>query len=121
MDILISVIKAFFLGGAFCAIAQILIDKTKLTPARILVLYVCAGVALSGLGLYQPLVDAFGAGATVPLTGFGNVLATGVKNAIAENGLIGILTGGLTGAAAGITAAMTFGFLVALVAPSRPK
>ena len=121
MDLLMSFVKAFAVGGAFCAVAQILIDKTRLTPARILVAYVCAGVLLSVLGLYQPIVDFAGAGATVPLTGFGHVLATGVRNAIAEDGAIGILTGGLTGAAAGITAAIVFGFLVALIAPSKPK
>ena len=106
---------------AFCAVAQILIDKTKLTPARILVCYVCVGVLLSAVGVYKPIVDFAGAGATVPLTGFGHVLATGVKKAIAEQGVIGILTGGLSGAAAGIAAAMVFGFAVALIAPSRPK
>ena len=121
MEIAVSLLKAFLFGGVLCAVAQVLIDKTKLTPARILVTYVCAGVALSALGLYQPLVQVFGAGATVPLTGFGNVLANGVREAIAEKGAIGILTGGLSAASAGITAAMTFGFLVALVAPSRPK
>ena len=121
MEIAVSLLKAFLFGGVLCAVAQVLIDKTKLTPARILVTYVCCGVILSALGLYQPLVQAFGAGATVPLTGFGNVLANGVREAVAEKGAIGILTGGLSAASAGITAAMTFGFLVALVAPSRPK
>ena len=120
-EILIGLLKAFAVGGVLCAIAQIFIDKTKLTPARILVAYVCIGVVLSGLGIYQKLVDFAGAGATVPLTGFGHVLAKGVERAVSENGLIGILTGGLTGAAAGISAAIVFGFLVALVAPSRPK
>lgn len=119
--ILIGFLKAFAVGGALCAVAQIFIDKTKLTPARILVAYVCLGVVLSGLGIYQKLVDFAGAGATVPLTGFGHVLAKGVERAVSENGLIGILTGGLTGAAAGISAAIVFGFLVALIAPSRPK
>lgn len=120
-EILIGFLKAFAVGGALCAVAQIFIDKTKLTPARILVAYVCLGVVLSGLGIYQKLVDFAGAGATVPLTGFGHVLAKGVERAVSENGLIGILTGGLTGAAAGISAAIVFGFLVALIAPSRPK
>lgn len=120
-EILIGFLKAFAVGGALCAVAQVFIDKTKLTPARILVAYVCLGVVLSGLGIYQRLVDFAGAGATVPLTGFGHVLAKGVERAVSENGLIGILTGGLTGAAAGISAAIVFGFLIALIAPSRPK
>lgn len=113
--------KAFLCGGALCVIGQILIDRTKLTPARILVCYVTAGVALSGLGLYQPLVDWGGAGATVPLTGFGHLLAKGVKQAVAEKGLLGAFTGGSTAAAGGITAAIFFGFMVALVAKSKPK
>lgn len=121
MELLLGFIRAFLVGGAFCAVAQILIDKTKLTPARILVSYVCIGVFLSAVGIYKPIVDFAGAGATVPLTGFGHVLATGVRKAIAEQGAIGILTGGLTGAAAGIAAATVFGFAVALIAPSRPK
>ena len=94
---------------------QVLIDKTKLTPARILVGYVVAGVLLSALGLYQPLVEFAGAGATVPLTGFGHLLTTGVQKAVAEKGILGALTGGLTASAAGITAAMIFGLLVALI------
>lgn len=113
--------KAFLCGGALCVIGQILIDRTKLTPARILVCYVTAGVVLSGLGLYQPLVDWGGAGATVPLTGFGHLLAKGVKKAVAEKGLLGAFTGGSTAAAGGITAAIFFGFMVALVAKSKPK
>lgn len=113
--------KAFLCGGALCVIGQILIDRTKLTPARILVCYVTAGVVLSGLGLYQPLVDWGGAGATVPLTGFGHLLAKGVKQAVAEKGLLGAFTGGSTAAAGGITAAIFFGFMVALVAKSKPK
>lgn len=121
MQIFLGFVKAFVVGGLFCAVAQILIDKTRLTPARILVAYVCAGVLLTAVGAYKPIVDFAGAGATVPLTGFGYTLAKGVEKAVTENGLIGILTGGLTGAAAGITAAMVFGFVVALVAPSRPK
>ena len=100
-------IKAFVIGGLLCVIAQLLIDKTKLTPARILVSYVVAGVILGALGLYQPLVDFAGAGATVPLTGFGNLLAKGVHKAGAEQGLLGVLTGGITAAAAGISAATT--------------
>ena len=121
MDMLLGFLKAFAVGGLFCAAAQILIDKTRLTPARILVAYVCAGVVLTAVGAYKPIVDFAGAGATVPLTGFGYTLAKGVEKAITENGLIGILSGGLTGAAAGIAAAIVFGFAVALIAPSRPR
>ena len=115
MELLITLGKAFLVGGLFCAVGQVLIDKTKLTPARILVGYVVAGVLLSALGLYQPLVEFTGAGATVPLTGFGHLLATGVQKAVAEKGILGALTGGLTASAAGITAAMIFGLLVALI------
>jgi stage V sporulation protein AE len=118
---LFGFLKAFLVGGFICAIAQPIIDKTKLTPARILVAYVCAGVALTAIGLYEPLVKFAGAGASVPLTGFGYVLAKGVEKAITENGLVGILTGGFTGAAAGICAAITFGFITAVIAPSKPK
>lgn len=110
---------AFIIGGLLCAIGQTLIDYTKLTPARILVSYVVAGVVLGALGLYKPLVEFAGAGATVPLTGFGNVLVEGVKQAIDEKGFIGILTGGLSGAAGGITAAVLLGLIVALI--FRPK
>lgn len=115
MELLITLGKAFLVGGLFCAVGQVLIDKTKLTPSRILVGYVVAGVPLSALGLYQPLVEFAGAGATVPLTGFGHLLATGVQKAVAEKGILGALTGGLTASAAGITAAMIFGLLVALI------
>ena len=115
MELLITLGKAFLVGGLFCAVGQVLIDKTKLTPARSLVGYVVAGVLLSALGLYQPLVEFAGAGATVPLTGFGHLLATGVQKAVAEKGMLGALTGGLTASAAGITAAMIFGLLVALI------
>ncbi|MBQ9691691.1 MAG: stage V sporulation protein AE [Clostridia bacterium] len=118
---LINILKAFLIGGALCAIAQILIDKTRLTPARIMVGYVCAGVALSAVGLYAPLVDFAGAGATVPLTGFGHALAKGVAKAVNEKGLVGALTGGLTASSGGITAALVFGFLAAIIFPSRPK
>ncbi len=114
-------LKAFLGGGALCVIGQILIDRTKLTPARILVGYVTAGVILSAVGLYQPFVDWAGAGASVPLTGFGHLLAKGVKKAVAEQGLLGVFTGGVTSAAGGITAAIFFGFMVALVAKSKPK
>ena len=106
-------LNAFLCGGILCAIGQILIDKTKLTPARILTGYVVAGVLLSALGLYQPLVDWGGAGASVPLTGFGHTLAKGVAKAIGEKGALGVLTGGLTAAAGGITAAVVFGVVMA--------
>ena len=114
-------IKAFVIGGLFCVIAQLLIDKTKLTPARILVSYVVAGVILGALGLYQPLVDFAGAGATVPLTGFGNLLAKGVHEAVAEQGLLGALTGGISAASAGISAAIFFGLLIALIFKPKEK
>ena len=108
-------LNAFLCGGILCAIGQLLIDKTKLTPARILVAYVTAGVILGGLGVYQYLADWGGAGATVPLTGFGYCLAKGVAKAVAEKGLLGALTGGLTAAAGGIAAAVVFGVLAALI------
>ena len=114
-------LNAFLCGGLLCALGQLLIDKTKLTPAKILVCYVTAGVILGGLGVYQYLVDWAGAGATVPLTGFGNTLATGVRKAVAEQGLLGAFIGGSTAAAGGITAAIFFGFLIALVCKSKPK
>lgn len=112
---------AFVIGGLFCAVGQTLIDYTKLTPARILVSFVVAGVILGALGLYKPLVDFAGAGATVPITGFGNILAEGVKQAIDEKGFLGIITGGLTGAAGGITAAILFGLLTALIFKPKEK
>jgi stage V sporulation protein AE len=108
-------LKASLCGGILCAIGQILIDKTKLTPARILTGYVVVGVLLSALGLYQPLVDWGGAGATVPLTGFGHALAKGVKTAVAEQGWLGILTGGISATAGGISAAVVFAVLMALL------
>ena len=108
-------LNSFLCGGILCAIGQILIDKTKLTPARILTGYVVAGVLLSALGLYQPIADWGGAGATVPLTGFGHALAKGVAKAIAEKGWLGVLTGGLTATAGGITAAVVFGVIMALI------
>ena len=114
-------LKAFLVGGLFCVIGQLLIDKTKLTPARILVAYVVSGVILGAVGVYKPLAEWAGAGATVPLTGFGHLLAKGVKKAVAEDGLIGALTGGSTPAAGGITAAIFFGFLVALICKPKPK
>ena len=114
-------LKAFLLGGLLCAIGQILIDKTKLTPARILTGYVITGVILSALGIYQKLADWGGAGATVPLTGFGHLLAKGVRQAVTEQGWLGCLTGGLTSAAGGITAAVFFGLMVALLFRAKDK
>lgn len=114
-------IWAFVIGGLFCAVGQVLIDYTKLTPARILTAYVVAGVILGAFGWYKPLVDFAGAGASVPLTGFGNVLVEGVKKAVDENGFLGVFTGGLTGAAGGITAAMIFALCVALIFKSKEK
>ena len=114
-------LKAFLCGGVLCIIGQVLIDRTGLTPARILVGYVVAGVILGGLGLYQPLIDWAGAGATVPLTGFGSLLAKGVKQAVEEKGILGALTGGVTSAAGGITAAIFFGLLAALLFKTKPK
>jgi len=112
-------IKAFIVGGLFCVIGQILIDRTKLTPARILVSYVVAGVILQMFGWYEKLIKFAGAGATIPLTGFGCTLAKGVKKAVDENGFIGIFTGGVTAGAAGIAAAVLFGFLAALIFKSK--
>ena len=112
-------LKAFVIGGLFCVIGQILIDKTKLTPARILVSYVVIGVLLGGIGLYEPLADFAGAGATVPLTGFGYNLAKGVKEAIQSDGFLGIFTGGLKSTAGGIAAAIISGLIVSLI--FRPK
>lgn len=114
-------IKAFVIGGLVCVIGQILIDKTKLTPARILVSYVVIGVLLSGIGIYDKFVDFAGAGATVPLTGFGNSLAKGVKEAIAEYGFLGIFIGGLRATAGGITAAITVGLLMSLIFKPKDK
>lgn len=114
-------IKAFIIGGILCAIGQILIDKTKLTPARILVSYVVIGVVLGAIGVYKPLVEFAGAGATVPLTGFGYNLAKGVKEAVSESGVIGIFTGGLKASAGGITAAITAGLLASLVFKAKDK
>ena len=121
MFILISLLKAFAVGGAICAVCQIFIDKTKLTPARILVSLVVLGVILGGIGLYEPIVDFAGSGASVPLLGFGYSLANGVKAAVDEQGLLGVLTGGLTACAAGIAAAIVFGYLVSLFARSKDK
>ena len=114
-------LKAFLVGGAICMLGQILIDKTRLTPARILVCYVVLGVILGGAGVYDKLVDFAGAGATVPLTGFGNTLAKGVREAVAEEGWLGVLTGGLRAGAGGVAAAIVFGYLAALLFSSRDK
>ena len=114
-------VKAFLVGGVLCVIGQLLIDRTKLTPARILVSYVIGGIVLSGLGLYKPLAEWAGAGATIPLTGFGHTLATGVREAVAEKGLLGAFTGGMKAAAAGITASVIFGYLFALVCKPKAK
>ena len=112
-------LKAFLIGGAICLVGQLLIDKTKLTPARILVSYVVAGVILGAVGLYEPFAEFAGAGAAVPLTGFGNTLAKGVREAVDEQGFLGIFIGGLRATAGGITAALTAGLLAALL--FRPK
>lgn len=114
-------VKAFLVGGAICALGQVLIDRTGMTPARILSLYVVLGVVFSALGLYQPLADWAGAGATVPLTGFGHILAKGVEEAVAERGLLGIFCGGFTASSAGICAAVLFGFLFSLLVKPREK
>lgn len=114
-------IKAFIVGGVLCVLGQILIDKTKLTPARILVGYVVAGVILGGVGIYKPLVDFAGCGATVPLTGFGYMLSTGVQKAINEQGLLGVFTGGLRSAAGGITAAIVASLLISLIFRAKDK
>lgn len=114
-------LKAFLVGGAICLIGQLLVDYTKLTPARILVTLVVLGVVLGGLGLYQPLVDWAGAGATVPLTGFGNTLVQGTKAAIREDGLLGVLTGPLSAGSAGITAAILCGLIVSFLAKPKSK
>ena len=114
-------LNAFLCGGLLCAVGQILIDRTRLPPARILTGYVVAGVFLSAVGLYQPLADWGGAGATVPLTGFGHALAQGAIRAVQETGLLGAFTGGLTATAGGIAAAIFFGFLAALCFKPKPK
>lgn len=118
---LLEYLKAFAVGGALCAVGQVLIDKTKLTPARILTVYVVAGLVLEAVGLYAPVRDWAGAGASVPLTGFGSTLARGVESAVAESGVLGAFTGGFTAAAAGITAAVFFGIIVALVFKQKEK
>lgn len=119
MELLMQCINAFWVGGLICLIGQVLIDKTKLTPARILVSYVVAGVILTAIGVYEPIVKYAGAGATVPLTGFGYSLATGAHDAVVEHGILGAFIGGVMQTAAGITAAVFFGLLNALI--FRPK
>lgn len=121
MDVFWEYARAFLCGGILCLIGQLLVDRTKLTPARILVTYVVVGVLLGALGIYQPIADWGGAGATVPLTGFGFNLAKGVKKAVAEKGLLGAFTGGITACAGGITAAIFLALLVALLFKPKPK
>ena len=118
---ILDLVKAFLGGGALCAVGQVLIDRTKLTPARILTSYVVAGVVLGALGVYAPLAKWAGAGATVPLTGFGSALSKGVKTAVEKNGLLGAFTGGFTAAAGGIAAAVFFGYLTAVLFRPREK
>lgn len=121
MTLMLALIRAFLTGGFLCAAAQILIDRTRLTPARILTGYVVAGVVIGALGLYRPLMDFAGAGASVPLTGFGYLISEGVREAVAERGALGILTGPLTAASGGIAAALGAGLLAALLFDSRVK
>ena len=121
MEMLSEYLRAFLCGGVLCLIGQVLIDKTKLTPAKILVIYVVSGVVLGGLGIYKYVVEFGGAGATVPLTGFGYLLAKGPPKPFSEDGLLGPFTGGVTAAAGGIAAAIFFGYLVALIFKPRPK
>ncbi|MBQ3484512.1 MAG: SpoVA/SpoVAEb family sporulation membrane protein [Clostridia bacterium] len=121
MNILLNLLKAFAVGGAICTVGELLVLRTKLTPARILVGYIVAGVILSAVGLYGPLADFAGAGASIPLTGFGHALTTGVRRAVQEIGFLGAFTGGLTHTAAGISAAVFFGAVIALVFKPRPK
>lgn len=118
---LFDCLKAFIVGGIMCFIGQILIDCTKLTPARILTGYVVAGVFLSAVGLYQPFIDFAGAGASVPLTGFGHLLADGVRQSVEKDGILGIFAGGISSAAGGITAALIFGLCSALIFKSKDK
>lgn len=121
MKFAMDIFRAFVVGGILCVIAQVLIDKTKLTPARILVAYVVAGVLLGAVGLYAPLAEFAGAGATTPLTGFGFLIAKGIKKAVGERGLLGVLTGALTAASGGTAAALIFGFIAACITGSKPK
>lgn len=121
MEMLLPYLRAFWVGGVICVAAQVLIDRTKLSPARILVLYVVLGVFLGGIGVYKPLLDYAGAGASTPLMGFGNLIAKGVREAVDEKGLLGALTGGLSAAAGGIAAALVFGYLAALIFKGKSK
>jgi stage V sporulation protein AE len=121
MELLIEYGKSFLIGGLLCLIGQILIDRTKLTPARILTTYVALGVFLGGLGIYEPFAKWAGAGATIPLLGFGNTLAKGVRKSVSEQGIIGVFTGGFTSAAGGICAAIFFGLLVSIIFKSKDK
>ncbi len=121
MDLLLDCLKAFFVGGIICSIGQVLIDCTKLTPARILVTYVVAGVFLGAIGVYEPIINFAGAGATVPLSGFGYSLAKGVREAVWQYGFIGAFSGGLTATSAGITAAIFFGFCMSILFRSGDK
>ena len=114
-------INAFWVGGLLCALAQILIDKTKLTPARILVAFVVVGVILGAIGVYEPLIEFAGAGVTVPLSGFGNLMAQGVKEEVVKNGILGAITGGLISSSAGITSAIVFGFLASVIGKPKTK
>lgn len=118
---MIEILKAFLVGGIICAVGQLLIDYTKLTPARILTGFVVAGVFLSAIGLYKPLADFAGAGATVPLTGFGHLLADGVRDSVDKDGFVGIFTGGLTASSAGITAALLAGLAASLIFKQKDK
>ena len=121
MVINMEYLRAFFIGGMICAAGQVLIDRTKLTPSRILTLFVVIGVVLGALGVYEPLAEFGGAGATVPITGFGYALSKGVREAVEKDGLLGALTGGLTASSGGITAAMLFAFLAAMFSRSKAK
>lgn len=121
MQSLLPYLKAFVVGGLFCLLGQLLIDYTRLTPARILTAFVVAGLMLGALGLYEPLAEWAGAGATVPLTGFGNLLARGVREAVEKDGLLGAFTGGLSAASGGTAAAIVFGLLAALLFRPRDK
>ena len=121
MDLVMKCVWAFIVGGILCTIGQALIDYTKLTPARILVLYVSLGVLIYAFGIYDPMKEIFGAGVSVPLIGFGANIAKGVKEAVEKEGAIGILTGGLTSSSAGITAALIFGLFASLLFKSKPK
>ena len=121
MEILRMCITSFLVGGLFCAIAQILIDKTALTPARILVIYVSSGVFLGAVGLFEPLLSLAGCGASVPLVGFGGAIARGIKEAVDKDGAIGILTGGFGASAAGCASALIFGYITALIFKGSPK